>query len=130
MTKNSFFNAYYNKNDNIKYLWLFFLNKEKIRNGPVIQLEQIDSLLDRPITKKKKISRYIFTSINFDTEDLYMSTYVQMFQSIREMIPEIEPELLEIQIIEVYHTFWSEPKFSNLEENSLEILEEWKNFSY
>ena len=75
--------------------------------------------------KSPKISQ-----LNLEDEEPFISSYVYMLNSLKEMIPNIDVNHLQLQILEIYHTLRNEEKYSNFAENSSEILEEWKNRVY
>ena len=113
------------------------MNTQRQRKTPKVILENInfgdpeivlkDSIVEWPNCTKNKTNNKIELSIDLEDEDPWVSTFIYLTQSIKEMIPNIDENLLHLQMMEIYHTLRSEPKYSNINENQKEIIEEWKN---
>ena len=50
-----------------------------------------------------------------------------MIDAIREIFPKLDLNHVLLQIMEIYHTLRSESMYSNLNENSNDLLAEWRN---
>ena len=66
-------------------------------------------------------------SIDLDEEDPWTATNIYMLNTIHEMLPDVDMNFVFLQMMEIYHTLRSEPVYSNFNENSEELLAEWRN---
>ena len=115
--------------------------KNRDRTAPMIKLEHIvfegtqtvfrESSVEWPDgqnLKRKKESIGIISSL--EKEDIFISTSVNMIQNIKEIIPTIDQEHLQFQMNEIYYHLRQEEKYSEVKENSKEIMEEWRSRVY
>ena len=115
-------------------------NKERKRKTPEINLEQIEieeteiyfvnSDIKWPLDSNKNKSikkRLQMNSIDLDEEDPWTATNIYMLNAIHEMLPDVDMNFAFLQMMEIYHTLRSEPIYSNFNENSDELLAEWRN---
>ena len=115
------------------------LNSKRKREVENIQIEHVSfetnsvTFIDSNVTwdinrnnrKKQKFNYKIDLDLN--DENPFISSFVYMIETIKEISPNIDLEFLQIQMMEIYHVLRNEPGYSNLNENSDKIIQEWRN---